>query len=134
MPAYHYSCVLNQPVLLYDGDCGFCRQWVERLQGWDRDGAIRCVPARERASVAGLPPIDDDALDRAMHLVTTDGTVYPGARAVPVVLQYLSHWRWLRILFLIPGAPWVADRVYSNIAKRRHRFGCGSARCRIGGE
>ncbi len=126
--------MLSQPVLLYDGDCGFCRLWVERLRRWDRKGAIRCVPAQERAAVAGLPPIDDDALDRAMHLVMPDGTVFAGGRAVPAVLQYLPGWRWLGGLFRLPGAPWVTDMVYSNIAKRRHRLGCGSERCRIGGK
>ncbi len=71
--------MLSRPVLLYDGDCGFCRRWVSRLQRWDRQKAIEYVAAADRGAVVGLPPLSDAALDRAMHLVTRDGRVYPAA-------------------------------------------------------
>ena len=27
--------------LIYDGDCGFCRRWVERVRRWDRRDALK---------------------------------------------------------------------------------------------
>lgn len=132
MPAQHRSPVLAGPVLLYDGDCAFCRTWVSRLERLDRAGAIRCIPAARRGQIEGLPPIGDADLDRAMHLVTADGQILVGARSVPEILRHLPHWRWLRGVFAIPGVLSAADRVYFAVAKRRHRFGCGSDRCRMG--
>jgi predicted DCC family thiol-disulfide oxidoreductase YuxK len=67
-----------------------------------------------------------------MHLVTAEGKVLVGARSVPEILRHLPRYRWLRAVFAVPGVPFLADRVYWAIAKRRHRLGCGSERCRIG--
>lgn len=116
--------MLTGPVLVYDGDCGFCRRWVDRLRRMDREGRILCVAAAERDQVAGLPDLDPVALARAMHLVLPDGAVRTGARAVPVILRLLPRWRWGTWVFAVPGVPWVADRVYEWVATRRHRFGC----------
>lgn len=123
--------MLSRPVLVYDGDCGFCRDWVRRLSRWDRADAIRKVPARDRGQVAGLPHLSDASLARAMHFVTPEGAVYLGARALPPLLPYLPGGILLAPLLRIPGAQPLADRIYRWIADRRHRFGCGSDRCGI---
>lgn len=120
----------SSPVLLYDGDCAFCRAWVARLRRWDRAGRVRCVPARERGALPELPPIADAELDRAVHLVTPDGRVHVGSRALPELLRHLPGGRWIRPLLLLPGVPALADRAYAGVARRRHRLGCGSGRCR----
>jgi predicted DCC family thiol-disulfide oxidoreductase YuxK len=121
--------VLSRPVLLYDGNCGFCRRWVRRLQRWDRGEAIEYVAAADRGAVVGLPPLSDAALDRAMHLVTRDGQVYTGARALPPLLPILPGGRLLAPLMRMPGVQPLADRLYAWVAARRHRFGCGPNSC-----
>lgn len=122
--------VLTGPVLLFDGGCGFCRTWVARLARWDRNNRIRMVAAQERAAVEGLPHIQDEDLDRAMHLVTPDGRVFRGARALEPMLRYLPGGGFLRPLLFIPGVQSLADLVYARIAANRHRLGCGGAACR----
>ena len=122
--------MLSRPVLLFDGQCGFCRQWVARLRRWDRHGVIQTLPGAERDTLPGLPPISDQSLDRAMQFVTLDGRVYPGARALPVLLPYLPGGRILAPAFRVPGVQAVADRLYAWISARRHRFGCGD-RCAL---
>ena len=121
--------MLSRPVLLYDGNCGFCRRWVRRLQRWDRGAAIDYVAAADRGAVAGLPPLSDAALDRAMHLVTRDGQVCAGARALTPLLPILPGGRLLVPLMSLPGVQLLADRVYAWVAARRHRFGCGPTTC-----
>jgi predicted DCC family thiol-disulfide oxidoreductase YuxK len=122
--------LLSRPVLLFDGQCGFCRQWVARLRRWDRRGVIQTLAGAERDTLPGLPPISDQSLDRAMQFVTPDGRVYPGARALPVLLPYLPGGRILAPAFRVPGVQAVADRLYAWISARRHRFGCGD-RCAL---
>ncbi len=124
--------MLSHHVLLYDGDCDFCRYWVSWLARRDRGSHILLLPASERRSLPALPDISDEALDQAMHLVTPEGVVLAGATAIPELLRQLDRWRWLAPLFRVPGVRQLADRVYSMVARRRHRFGCGSERCRIG--
>jgi predicted DCC family thiol-disulfide oxidoreductase YuxK len=121
--------VLTRPVLLYDGDCGFCLTWVRRLTRWDTRHAIDYVPSRDRGKVSGLPAISDEPLDRAMHLVLPNGEVHAGARALPHILPLLPGGRLLASLLQLPGAPSLADKVYAWIAARRHRLGC-SPTCR----
>ena len=122
--------MLSRPTLVYDGNCGFCRTWINRLRRWDRRGALDYVPSRERHAVPGMPDLDDDALDRAMHLVLPGGGVFAGGRAVPPLLGLLPGGRWLRPFLRIPGVQPLVDAGYRWIASRRHRLGCGSAGCR----
>jgi predicted DCC family thiol-disulfide oxidoreductase YuxK len=122
--------LLSRPVLLFDGQCGFCRQWVARLRRWDRRGAIQTLPGAERHTLPELPPIADSSLDRAMQFITPDGRVYSGARALPALLPYLPGGRLLAPVFRVPGVQAAADRVYGWISARRHRFGCGD-RCAL---
>jgi len=117
----------SRPVLLFDGNCGFCRRWVGRLRRWDRRGAIELVPGAERDRLPGMPAISDASLDRAMQLVTPDNRIHAGARALPVLLPYLPGGWLIAPLFRIPGIQSAADRLYAWISARRHRFGCGES-------
>lgn len=106
------------PTLIYDGECGFCRESVALLERWDREHRIRLIPFQDEASVAafGIPL---PALAAAMHLVLPDGTVFAGADAVPRILGFLPGKRWLVWPFRVPGVLPVARRVYRWIARRR---------------
>lgn len=123
--------MLSRPVLIYDGTCAFCRAWVGRIRRWDRHDRIDLVPAAGRSSVQGLPPLADEQLDAAMHLVLPDGRVLAGGQAIPELLRLLPGGRLPRILFHIPGVPLVADRAYDWVARRRHRLGCGDGACGV---
>jgi predicted DCC family thiol-disulfide oxidoreductase YuxK len=107
------------PTLIYDGECGLCRQAVERLTRWDREHVLRFVPFQDGPGVARFE-IAPPALAAAMHLVLPDGRVYAGADAVPELLRLLPGKRWLAPLFAIPGVLPVVRRGYAWIAARRH--------------
>lgn len=107
------------PTLIYDGECGLCRQAVELLRRWDREHVLRFVPFQDQHSVAGFG-IALPALAAAMHLVLPDGRVYAGADAAPELLRLLPGKRWLAPLFRVPGVPPLARRAYAWIARRRH--------------
>ena len=118
--------MLNRPVLLYDGDCGFCLKWIRRLERWDVHRRILCLPSDQRGAIEDLPPLSDEALNRAMHLITPEGQVFAGGRAVPEMLPYLRGGRWLRPIFSIPGIQAVTNRVYGWVAEHRHDLGSAS--------
>ncbi|HEX4575412.1 MAG TPA: DUF393 domain-containing protein [Gemmatimonadales bacterium] len=107
-----------RPTLIYDGECGFCRSWVERVRRWDREHRLATVPFQDQRRVAALG-VALPALAAAMHLVLPDGRVFAGADAAPELLRLLPGKRWLAALFRVPGVLPVARRVYSGIARRR---------------
>ncbi|HEX4600204.1 MAG TPA: DUF393 domain-containing protein [Gemmatimonadales bacterium] len=107
-----------RPTLIYDGECGFCRTWVERVRRWDREHRLATVPFQDEARVAAFG-VALPALAAAMHLVLPDGRVFAGADAAPELLRLLPGKRWLAALFRVPGVLPVARRVYAGIARRR---------------
>jgi len=77
----------TKPVLVFDGDCGFCRHWVKRSRR--RTGkAIDYLPAQDAAVGPRFPEIPVAAYAASVQLIETDGQVYDGAEAV---LRTLAH-------------------------------------------
>ena len=70
--------ILDRPLVLFDGDCGFCRFWVERWRAATR-GRVDFAPAQEEAS--RFPRVTVKAWKRSMQLITPGGKVYSGAEA-----------------------------------------------------
>ncbi len=118
--------------LVYDGDCRFCRRCVALLRRWDRAGRLAYAPFQDAVALAALPYLDPRALEQAMHLVTAGGEVRAGAAALPPILGLMPFGRPIAWLFLVPGVPWLAARVYRQVARNRHRLGCGSVTCSLG--
>ncbi len=115
--------------VIYDAECAFCRRWALRFERWGAD-RIALLPLQDEraATISGKTSAE---LERAMHLVKPDNTVFEGANAVREVLRYTA-WGWLpRALFRLPGAMSVADRVYTWVALRRRRIGCGGEHCTV---
>jgi predicted DCC family thiol-disulfide oxidoreductase YuxK len=77
----------TKPVLVFDGDCGFCRHWVKR---WRRrtGETIDYLPAQDAAVGPRFPEIPAAAYATSVQLIETDGQVYDGAEAV---LRTLAH-------------------------------------------
>jgi predicted DCC family thiol-disulfide oxidoreductase YuxK len=109
----------EQPTLVYDGSCGFCRDTIELVSRWDRAGRLVFVPFQDTDRVAelGLAP---PAVAAALHLVLTDGRVFTGADAVAELLRLLPRLGWAARIFGIPGVRPVARWVYAWVARRRH--------------
>jgi predicted DCC family thiol-disulfide oxidoreductase YuxK len=92
---------LERPLLLFDGDCGFCRFWVERWKSRTR-GRVDFAPAQQEA--ARFPQVTEQAWKRAVQLVP-DGTVCAGAEAVLAALACMPKHRWMLGAYRrVPGA------------------------------
>ena len=114
-------------VLIYDGDCAFCRAsalWLLRraLAGGARD--VEILPCRSTDRRARFPQVDEAACLAAMQLVLPDGRVLSGADAVPELLRRIPRWGWLARVFAVPGLRPLARRVYAWIARNRMRLSC----------
>jgi predicted DCC family thiol-disulfide oxidoreductase YuxK len=77
----------------YDEDCGACRWFADTLRKLDRSHNLNFVPI-QRADRQLLPVPKEERLD-AMHAITSDGRVYTGGAAVPVIVRELPAGRLL---------------------------------------
>lgn len=110
--------IAERATLIYDGDCGMCRDAVRLLRRWDRAGRMDYVAFQDEQAV-GRFAIPLPALAAAMHLVLPDGRVLPGADAVPEIARLLGAGGLAAAVFAVPGVRPLARRVYARIAARR---------------
>ncbi|NEA22476.1 thiol-disulfide oxidoreductase DCC family protein [Actinomadura bangladeshensis] len=119
----------ERPVLVYDGDCGFCTSSVRFLE--------RHVPVR--ATVIAFQFADLDALgttaERAQHevlWVDRAGRVSGGAEAIGRMLTAAGGiWRVPGVVMRVPPVSWVAHAVYRLVANNRQRMPGGTAACML---
>jgi predicted DCC family thiol-disulfide oxidoreductase YuxK len=76
-------------IVLYDGDCGFCRVMMAVLLRWDR--ANRVLPMSIQSPRAEEFLIDMDLQDRlgSWHLIDAEGIRHSGGAAIPVIFDAL---------------------------------------------
>ncbi len=108
-------------IVLYDGECGFCKVILAVLLSWDRARRLEPVPiesARGERLLAEVAPGDRLA---SWHLVDGACAVHSGGAGIPIVLAALPG-----------GAPLAAtaarfprttSRAYCWVASRRAQLG-----------
>ncbi|MER5572265.1 thiol-disulfide oxidoreductase DCC family protein [Streptomyces massasporeus] len=120
-----------RPVLIFDGDCGFCTTSVDVVQRLVRP---RCeVVAWQHADLESLGVTEERARHEALW-VTPTGLVYGGARAVAkVLLSAGGVWSVVGAVLTLPPVRWVAHGVYRLVADNRGRLPGGTAACAVPG-
>ncbi len=80
----------DRPLLIFDGDCNFCRRWIAR---WEK-GTGPCVDYVEFQKIGGrFPEIPRTAYEQAVQLIELDGRVLSGADAVLRLLDFAPQKR-----------------------------------------
>ncbi len=100
---------MDKPLLIYDGQCGFCKVWIEyfKLRTGDRIGYAPSQAVRSQ-----YPQISSEQFAAAVQLVFPDGSYVSGAEAV----------------FRALGIPWfrgvqsVSEFAYRVVANHRPFF------------
>jgi len=111
----------NRLLLLYDGQCRFCRRKIRMLRRIDRHEKLTYCDLSGKLP-PGFPvnlPLEE--LEKQIHAVSSDGTAVGGMEAVRSIFRHLglgwlaapTGWPVLRTLF---------DALYRFIARNRHRF------------
>jgi len=106
-----------RPLLVYDGDCGFCGYWArywEKLTG----ASVDYKPYQEVA--AQYPAIPLASFQRAVQYFTPDGQHASAAEASFLVLSHARGKRiWLTLYRRLPGFATIAERAYAFTAAHR---------------
>lgn len=105
------------PVLVFDGDCGFCRYWVDYWRALTGDRVVY-RPYQEVA--ADYPAVPRAAFAGAIHLFRPDGSSARGAAAAFEVLATVpGRGLWRRLYHALPPYAWAAERAYDLVARHR---------------
>ncbi|HXT01567.1 MAG TPA: lipase maturation factor family protein [Elusimicrobiota bacterium] len=112
---------MSKPVLLYDGDCGFCRRWIER---WREMTGGRVDYEPSKAAGPRFPKLKAEDLAEAVYLVEPGGRVSRGAEAVARSLAYAGgfHRAWRPLYENVPPLRAASEAAYRFVARRRPFF------------
>jgi lipase maturation factor 1 len=111
------ATVLPLPLLIYDGDCGFCKYWVRYWQKLTGD-RVAYAPYQEVA--AQFPEIRVAAFQRAVQYVAPDGKIASGAEAALLALSHAGGKAfWLTLYRHVPGFAAIAEAIYAFVASHR---------------
>ncbi len=109
-----------RPLLVYDGECGFCAYWAQDWQKLTGE-AVEYQPYQDVAARYPTIPVAD--FQRAVQYITPRGR---RASAAEASFLTLSHARgkafWLGLYRNVPGFAAVAELVYAFIATHRPAF------------
>ena len=109
----------RRPELIYDGDCGFCRRWMERWRR--RTGEAVCYRAFQQAD-ADYPEIPRERFEKGVYFIEPSGRAWPWAAGVARLLRHAPGWRWLWTLYRIPPFGWILEAAYRLVARNRGFF------------
>lgn len=117
---------MKGPVLLYDGDCGFCT-WSAGLL--ERIGPETEIAAWQLTDLAALGVTEEQATE-AVQWVGPDGTVRSGHEAIAATLNSAGlPWKLAGRVLLLPGISWLAAKTYRLVADNRYRLPGSTPAC-----
>jgi predicted DCC family thiol-disulfide oxidoreductase YuxK len=118
----------RRPVLVFDGDCGFCTSCARLLE---RIGPEAEIVAWQVADLDALG-ITAAQASEAVRWVEADGTVRGGHEAIAAALGAAGGlWRIAGQTLLLPGVSTLAA-AYRLIARNRQRLPGGTPACATG--
>jgi predicted DCC family thiol-disulfide oxidoreductase YuxK len=106
----------RQPLLIYDGDCGFCKYWVRY---WQHLTGSRVTYAPYQEVAAQYPEIPRTEFQRAVQYVAPDGKIASGAEACLLTLSDAGNSSWLTLYRRFSGFAAIAEGIYALVAANR---------------
>jgi lipase maturation factor 1 len=106
-----------KPLMIWDGECHFCKRWIERWREIT-DGEVDYATYQDAAH--RFPEIPIEQFKRAVALIEPDGEIFVAAEAVYRSLRYRPSRKWLAWSYdHIPGFPSISETAYRFIARHR---------------
>jgi lipase maturation factor 1 len=106
-----------KPLMIWDGDCHFCRLWIER---WKVLTAGQVDYATYQEAAERFPEIAREQFQRSVVLIDSDGEVFFAAEAVYRSLGYRRSRKWLAWSYChVPGFAAISEFAYGVIARHR---------------
>jgi predicted DCC family thiol-disulfide oxidoreductase YuxK len=113
----------TNPILLYDGVCGFCNKGVQRVLAFDKKGAMKFAPLQSKYAEEVIARHNLKNIDSVVFVDKSSGTerVFLRSNAALHIARYLGGWWKLLLAFYLIPRP-IRDFCYDLFAKYRYRF------------
>jgi predicted DCC family thiol-disulfide oxidoreductase YuxK len=112
----------RKPLMLFDGECQFCRFWIHRWSAQTRE-AVDYLPSQEFSVPRRFPEIPKKEYRQSVLLIEPSGVVYHGAEAAVRSLATNPRHRWMaRIYYQVPGVRPVSEWAYKVVSAHRPRM------------
>ncbi|HEV2045286.1 MAG TPA: lipase maturation factor family protein [Chthoniobacterales bacterium] len=120
-----------KPLMIWDGDCHFCRRWIERWREIT-GGEVEYATYQEAAD--RFPEIPREQFQKSVVYIDKNGEVFFAAEAVYRSLSCRSSRKWVAWSYdHVPGFAPVSELAYKIIAGNR-KFGSTITRLLWGGD
>ncbi|MCB7480639.1 thiol-disulfide oxidoreductase DCC family protein [Christiangramia sediminis] len=106
-------------ILIWDGDCGFCKFWKTRWQAKTK-GKVEFKTYQDYAQNFSDIPIKE--FKKASRLIETDGKVYSGPDSAYRSIWHAGNKLWHQMYASNPIFQSLSDHGYNHIAKNRSFF------------
>jgi predicted DCC family thiol-disulfide oxidoreductase YuxK len=83
----------NTAMVIYDGECAFCRQAVSAIRARDKQAEFMYVSRHTPGIEEQFPQVDFGDFDKGMVLVEPHGSVHVGADAIHFIVSRLPYFR-----------------------------------------
>jgi predicted DCC family thiol-disulfide oxidoreductase YuxK len=110
----HVAKPPSKPLMIYDGECNFCKHWIARWHRWTGD-AVDYLPFQDPQIAARFPKIPREQFEISVQFIETNGEVFVGAQALFLSLAKNPKRRW-------PLRWYQNSRLFAAITETAYRF------------
>jgi predicted DCC family thiol-disulfide oxidoreductase YuxK len=107
-------------LVVYDGDCGFCKWLLAALLRLDRDARLQPIALQRPEADELLADLEPAQRPASWHLIAPSGERQSGGAALPALLRLLPGGRLPAAAFA--RAPRLTDRAYRWVADHRSQL------------
>ena len=136
---------MEEQVIVYDGECRFCRWSIGRIQKLDQQDQFEYLPRQTDGVADRFPSLGESDFNTGLRFVSTvsesSGSapiggerIYVGSDAIYEIYRRIPPFHLITWLYRIPVFSLFFRACYSLIARNRHRFGrveCDTDACGV---
>lgn len=108
----------KKPILIYDGDCSFCKYWIER---WKKTTGEKINYEPYQEIIAEIEEVTREQAKTSVWLILDDKAL-SAAEAVVTAYSIAGNTKWLWVYNNIPLADKIFEWCYRLIANHRSFF------------
>jgi predicted DCC family thiol-disulfide oxidoreductase YuxK len=112
--------LLKQPILLFDGECGFCNKAVLFFLKREKNKQMHFAPLQSEAGLALRNYFEISAKTDSIILIKSHSAYIKSCAALRLTRYMKGLWPAMMVFVIIP--PFIRNLVYDFIAKRRMKW------------
>jgi predicted DCC family thiol-disulfide oxidoreductase YuxK len=112
----------GRPIVVYDGQCAFCRSSIDRIRRRDRHQQFCYVPREAPGLEERFPAVAEGDFNAGMRLIEPDGTIHVGSDAIFHIASHLPWFRWFAWTYKLPVFGFVTRKCYAWVAANRMKL------------